>query len=89
MRYQKQRSKAESPLADMVPVAKVTEGGFSVSGRWNYLSGVDHAKWLFLNCALIDDNGPVIAADGNQKTRVVVVPSGATSTTASPQTGSS
>ena len=55
-------------------VAKVTEGGFLVSGRWNYLSGVDHATWLFLNCGLIDDNGPIIAVDGNQKTRVAVVP---------------
>ena len=30
--------------------ATVTDGGYIVSGRWNYLSGVDHAKCLFLNC---------------------------------------
>jgi alkylation response protein AidB-like acyl-CoA dehydrogenase len=55
-------------------VAKLTEGGYLVSGRWNYLSGIDHSIALFLNCAVIDDNGPVLAQDGSQVTRVAVVP---------------
>ncbi|PKB68357.1 MAG: hypothetical protein BZY81_02030 [SAR202 cluster bacterium Io17-Chloro-G4] len=55
-------------------VAKVTEGGYLVSGRWNYLSGLDHSKWLFLNCNVVDDDGPVTNDDGGQATRVVVVP---------------
>ncbi|MDA0263232.1 MAG: acyl-CoA dehydrogenase family protein [Chloroflexi bacterium] len=54
--------------------AKVAEGGYIVTGRWNYLSGVDHAKCLFLNCDMIDGNGPVLAEDGSQVTRVAVVP---------------
>jgi len=54
--------------------AKITEGGYVVSGRWNYLSGIDHAKCLFLNCDLVDDNGPVVAEDGSQVSRVAVVP---------------
>ena len=54
--------------------AKVTQGGFIVSGRWNYLSGVDHAKCLFLNCDVVDDNGPVVAEDGSPVNRVVIVP---------------
>ena len=53
--------------------AKLTEGGFLVSGRWNYLSGIDHSIALFLNCYIIDDRGPVIAADGSPVTRVAVV----------------
>ena len=54
--------------------AKLTEGGFLVSGRWNYLSGIDHSIALFLNCHVIDDRGPVTAADGSPVTRVAVVP---------------
>jgi alkylation response protein AidB-like acyl-CoA dehydrogenase len=52
----------------------VTDGGYIVSGRWNYLSGVDHAKCLFLNCDLVDEKGPVLEADGRPVSRVVVVP---------------
>ena len=54
--------------------AKVTQGGYIVAGRWNYLSGVDHAKCLFLNCDLVDDNGPVVAEDGSSVSRVAIVP---------------
>ena len=54
--------------------AKLTSGGYVISGRWNYLSGVDHAKCLFLNCAVIDDKGPVISEDGSPLFRVAVVP---------------
>lgn len=57
--------------------AKVTESGYLVSGRWNYLSGVDHAKWLFLNCNVVDDKGPLITEDGTPATRVAVVPTDA------------
>ena len=54
--------------------AKLTEGGYLVSGRWNYLSGIDHSIALFLNCRLIDDRGPVTDDAGNPVTRVAVVP---------------
>ena len=54
--------------------ARVTKGGYLVSGRWNYLSGVDHAKYLFLNCAVVDDKGPAVSEDGTQVTRVAVIP---------------
>lgn len=57
--------------------AKVTDGGYLISGRWNYLSGVDHSKWLFLNCNVVDDKGPLISEDGSQATRVAVVPTDA------------
>ncbi|MCH7738024.1 MAG: acyl-CoA dehydrogenase family protein [Chloroflexi bacterium] len=54
--------------------ATVVSGGYSVSGRWNYLSGLDHAKCLFLNCDLVDDNGPVFSGDGVPVSRVAIVP---------------
>ena len=54
--------------------ATMTEGGFIVSGRWNYLSGLDHAKCLVLNCDLMDDNGPVLDENGSQVSTVAIVP---------------
>ena len=54
--------------------AQRTEGGYIVNGRWNYLSGIDHAKALFLNCRLLDDAGPMLDADGSPVMRVAVVP---------------
>ncbi len=54
--------------------AKVTDGGYVINGRWDYLSGVDHAKCLFLNCNVIDDNGPVLTSEGSPLFRVAVVP---------------
>lgn len=54
--------------------AKLTNGGYLVNGRWNYLSGLDHAKCLFLNCDIVDDNGPVMSEDRSPVTRVAVVP---------------
>ena len=54
--------------------AKVAPAGYLVSGRWNYLSGIDHSEHLFLNCNILDDDGPVKNADGSQVTRVAIVP---------------
>ena len=54
--------------------AKLTSGGYLVSGRWNYLSGIDHSKCLFLNCYVVDGNGPVMSEDGTPVTRVAIVP---------------
>ena len=54
--------------------AKRTEGGYIVSGRWNFLSGIDHSIALFLACRVIDGNGPVMNEDGSPVTRVAVVP---------------
>ncbi|MCI0901702.1 MAG: acyl-CoA dehydrogenase family protein [Chloroflexi bacterium] len=54
--------------------AKVTSGGYLVSGRWNYLSGIDHSKCLFLNCDVVDDNGPMVSGDGTPVSRVAIVP---------------
>ena len=38
--------------------ARITDGGYIVSGRWNFLSGIDHSVALFLACRVVDDNGP-------------------------------
>ncbi len=54
--------------------ATLTEGGYIVNGRWNYLSGIDHSTALFLNCRLRDAAGPVLNDDGSPATRVAIVP---------------
>lgn len=55
-------------------VSKITPGGFLVSGRWNYLSGIDHSNVLFLNSFVVDENGPVTSDEGARLTRTVIVP---------------
>ena len=55
--------------------ATITEGGYIINGRWNYLSGIDHSTALFLNCRLLNHDGsPVLNEDGSPATRVAVVP---------------
>ena len=54
--------------------AKITDGGYIVSGRWNFLSGIDHSIAIFVACRVIDDNGPVLNEDGTPMFRTVVLP---------------
>ena len=55
--------------------ATITEGGYIINGRWNYLSGIDHSTALFLNCRLLNHDGsPVLNDDGSPATRVCVAP---------------
>ena len=54
--------------------AKVTDGGYIVSGRWNFLSGIDHSTAIFVSCRVVDDNGQVTYEDGTPMFRTVVLP---------------
>ena len=55
--------------------ATITEDGYLINGRWNYLSGIDHSTALFLNCRLLNHDGnPASNDDGTPATRVAVVP---------------
>ena len=54
--------------------AKITDGGYIVSGRWNFLSGIDHSTAIFVACRVVDDNGPVLNDDGTQRMQTVVLP---------------
>ena len=38
--------------------ARITGGGYVVTGQWDFASGCLHANWLFLNCVVADENGP-------------------------------
>jgi alkylation response protein AidB-like acyl-CoA dehydrogenase len=58
------------PTAD----ALLVDGGYKIGGRWNYVSGVDHANWLFLNCNIVNESGPVHDDQGEPVTRMMIVP---------------
>ena len=54
--------------------ARIVDGGYRVTGRWDYASGVDHANWLAPNCKLMDANGPRLTPAGAPETRMVMFP---------------
>ena len=54
--------------------ARITDGGYIVSGRWNFLSGIDHSTAIFVACRVMDDNGPVENDDGSPRMQTVVLP---------------
>lgn len=43
-------------------IARPVAGGYRVSGRWDYASGISNANWLFVNCKLADAADPPPAA---------------------------
>ena len=53
--------------------ARLVDGGYLVSGRWDYASGIDHANWLATQCRVIDDNGPRFGPTGAPETRMVMM----------------
>lgn len=52
------------------------DGGYRVSGRWGFVSGCEHAAWLFGNCVDLGAEPPA-AGDGPPPMRLAVFPPGA------------
>jgi len=40
--------------------AASVDGGYSVAGRWQFGSGIDHANWVMLGCADPETRGPKV-----------------------------
>jgi alkylation response protein AidB-like acyl-CoA dehydrogenase len=60
----------------LMPTGKavLTEGGYIVSGRWGYASGVDHCSWMLAACAVLESGQPMVSEDGTPQTRIAFFP---------------
>lgn len=56
--------------------AEVVEGGYRVSGRWDYASGIGHSEWILGGCVVHDGNGPRRLPDGRPETTLAFFPAG-------------
>jgi alkylation response protein AidB-like acyl-CoA dehydrogenase len=54
--------------------ARPVEGGHRVDGRWDFASGVNHARWLMCPCVIWDDGKPVRTPTGVPMTRIFWAP---------------
>lgn len=50
------------------------DGGYRVSGRWDFASGINHANWLFCACKIMDGERPQLTAPGAPLTRIMLIP---------------
>ena len=44
--------------------ATITDGGYVVTGQWDFASGCQHSNWLALNCVVADERGPRLNVGG-------------------------
>ncbi|MDA1127671.1 MAG: acyl-CoA dehydrogenase family protein [Chloroflexi bacterium] len=54
--------------------AQPVDGGFRVSGRFTFASGIDYANWLVCHCIVFDDQGPKLSDDGIPQTLIIFLP---------------
>lgn len=54
--------------------ADKVEGGFRVSGQWQWGSGSQNADWVLGGCMFFDNNEPMLDPRGHQRTHMVMMP---------------
>ncbi len=57
--------------------AREVAGGYQVSGRWNFASGVTYADWLYCTCRVMDGDTPRLTPAGTPATRAAWIPAAA------------
>jgi alkylation response protein AidB-like acyl-CoA dehydrogenase len=57
--------------------ARETHGGYRVSGRWNFASGVTYADWVYCTCRVMDGSAPRMSAAAVPLTRAAWIPASA------------
>ena len=50
--------------------ATPSDGGFRVSGRWGFASGITHCEWLWAGCLVMDNGQPRMTAAGPEMVHV-------------------
>ena len=58
------------PLGRAWPV----DGGYRVSGEWNFASGIHNANWLYCPCLIMNGDKPSLTASGTPLIRSMWVP---------------
>jgi indole-3-acetate monooxygenase len=56
--------------------AAAVPGGYRVTGRWAYGSGIQHSRWSLGSCTVLDNGAPRLNEDGTPETRTVFFPTG-------------
>jgi alkylation response protein AidB-like acyl-CoA dehydrogenase len=54
--------------------AERSEDGFLVSGRWSFLSGVQHCDWVMGGCIVYSGESPDLLASGTPDVRLMLMP---------------
>jgi indole-3-acetate monooxygenase len=54
--------------------AEIVEGGYRVSGRWAYASGIGHSEWILGGCVVHDADGPRRLPNGSHETTLAFFP---------------
>jgi len=54
--------------------AHAVDGGYRVRGRWDFASGIDHARWLHAPCVLMDGDKPQSTDAGTPRIRTMWLP---------------
>jgi hypothetical protein len=55
--------------------ATTTPGGYTVTGRWGWGSGICHCNWLVSACVIVKEGQPYLKPDGSPVTKVMLLPS--------------
>lgn len=58
------------PVGNAIPV----DGGYKLSGRWPWASGVHHSDWLFVGAAIVRDGETKMTSLGIPEALVFVIP---------------
>jgi indole-3-acetate monooxygenase len=60
----------------IIPSGKATpvDGGYRISGRWGFASGVENAAWHACACLVFEDGRPRLGPEGQPEMRVCIIP---------------
>jgi alkylation response protein AidB-like acyl-CoA dehydrogenase len=54
--------------------AERRDGGYVVSGRWSFVSGVQHSSWVMAGCIVYDGETPELLPSGSPDVRLMAMP---------------